>query len=425
VTIFTATNEKFLQRAVTVLIFLLPIVMGIVPKAASAINILLLLLASFTAWDQWRQLTRQERVLCYAMGVFFLAALLSFINSEDLSKSWSRLDRLLRVLAFIPIFLLFKKIQLDLVKPLTAGMIVAGPCFLAVALLTIDHGRSVGAYNAILFGDYAALVTVYLLAYVCLKPSTWYWKVTALLALFCAAEALILSSTRGAWAAVLFAIIVIISGFLIQLGRKRFSFREAGIVVACTLPMIIFFSQNQALNHRSTSGLNEFVAYWNGSNPHTSLGNRFQMWEAGVKMWQKNPIIGTGLGDFSQDLRKMMQTGESQLREHFGEAHNLFVEFLATTGALGLVTCFFALFALPLWVFFKVHTGERRDLFITMCGSFIVVTFLIYGLSQNWLARSSISSTYFILLAVFLSSRAVSTNRYRATSEGKDSGNTE
>lgn len=118
-------HETLIHKTVVFLVFLLPIVMGTVPGAASTINILLLLIGLFYAQPYWRSLEREEKILCLGMAAFFLAALTSFINADDVSKSWAKLERLLRVLSFVPIFLLFKKLNLDLIKPLSLGLLIA------------------------------------------------------------------------------------------------------------------------------------------------------------------------------------------------------------------------------------------------------------------------------------------------------------
>lgn len=392
-------------KIVVVLVFILPISMATIPGAASTINILLLILGIFFGWTAWRATTREEKTLVIAMLLFFSAAFLSFLNSDDISKSWSRLERLLRALAFIPVFLLMRRLTIDLIKPLCFGMIAAGPILLVTSLLNLDGGRAVGAYNAILFGDYSAIVTVFLLSYLLFAAAPRNWKVFALLSLICATHALVLSATRGAWAAPFFVgpILVILFTYKAVISRK---FSIALIVAALPALLGIFaIGQSQVVTDRLNSAIEEFHGYASGTNPHTSLGFRFQMWEAGVKMWQKNPIIGSGLGDYSIDLGQMMKTGESQITEHFGEAHSLFFEFLGTTGTLGVVTLIFALFAYPMWMLRPKHKQDPSEEFMKVAGIALIMSFAIFGLTQNWLGRSSITSVYMVFLAIFLSSK--------------------
>jgi O-antigen ligase len=146
----------------------------------------------------------------------------------------------------------------------------------------------------------------------------------------------------------------------------------------------------------------DLQSYMYGSNPHTSTGLRFQMWEAGIQMWIEHPWIGTGLGDYSVHLRQMMETGRSLINEHFGEAHNLYIEFLATTGAIGASLCVSFLFIQPLRIALKIRTLNKDGLVASVFVILTVSAFMIFGLTQNWLGRSSIASSYVIFVAVIL-----------------------
>lgn len=388
------------------LIALLPISMGTIGGAASGIAIILLGISLVLAWSEWSNISFAEKLLFSLMAALFVVGFLSFINADDLAKSWTRLERLLRLLAFVPIFLLLRKAKLDLIKPLTLGMVVAGPALLLSALLTVQDGRSVGAYNPILFGDYGAIVCAYLITVVMVASIDIWKKAIALAAAVCAMAAMIMSETRGAWVAVAAA-----TGWCgliyIKAGPTRFQqwLRAIGAMAFGGVAVLVGLT-NERVQERLGSAIMEFQGYLTDENPHTSLGFRLQMWEAAIKMWQKNPLLGTGLGDYSRDLAEMIRTGESKMTEHFGEAHSLLFEFLATTGIFGVTLCLLALFILPVWLLYRSRTKIARDTVVTALGTVILITFFVFGLTQNWLGRSSITSTYIILLAVVLASQS-------------------
>lgn len=394
-------HETLIHKTVVFLVFLLPIVMGTVPGAASTINILLLLIGLFYALPYWRSLEREEKILCLGMAAFFLAALISFINADDVSKSWARLERLLRVLSFVPIFLLFKKLNLDLIKPLSLGLLIAGPALLLAGTLATDGGRAAGAYNAILFGDFAALVASLLLTYIVFKKTSWIIKAVACVSLLCATQAMILSGTRGAWLGLAASALMISVFFLASHPTiKKVSSRLIILSLAGLAIGLVAFT-NQNISSRIHGGYQEFQLYVSGEDPNTSVGLRFQMWGAGVKMWLKNPIVGSGLGDYSVDLAKMIESGESKMAYHFGEAHSLFFEFLGTTGTLGFTTCIFGLFIFPFLIVTK-RLSTHPASFAILGALVVIVCFASFGVSQNWLGRSSITSIYILALAVFI-----------------------
>lgn len=398
------TRTYLVERTVILCVFLLPITMGTVPGAASTINITLLLIALFFAWQHWKDLTREEKILCWGMIAFFLAAWLSFINSEDVAKSWARLERLLRVLSFVPIFIFFRRLGRDLTKPLTLGLLIAGPALLVAANLETDGGRATGAYNAILFGDFAALVSSLLLVHIVFKHTSWALKMSSLISLLCALQATGLSGTRGAWLGFAVSALVVSGVFLAKQGSIKSARVKAVIFIATAAATSTAFFANQNISNRVYSGYEEFQLYLSGTNVNTSVGLRFQMWEAGVKIWLKNPIVGSGLGDYLNDVQRMIESGESKLPIAFGEGHSLYFELLGTTGTLGLFTCIFSLFLYPMLMIAK-RLRTETEVFSLLGGLVVVLCFASFGVSQNWLSRSSITSVYLILLAIFIQRR--------------------
>jgi O-antigen ligase len=149
-----------------------------------------------------------------------------------------------------------------------------------------------------------------------------------------------------------------------------------------------------------------FLQFFSGGDPNTSVGYRLQMWGAAYDMWIANPLLGSGLGDYSRDLAEMIRLGQSSMNAHFGEAHSLYFEFLGTTGLLGFMTLMAGIFVLPLLTFLGVGRGggllRLLDSPASLHGVCLVIAFSSFGISQNWLGRSSISSVYFLCLALFL-----------------------
>lgn len=395
-------QKKTLQGLVWLMVFLLPVLMGTVGSAASTITILLFLISCWLGWGAWNQTSPIEKAVCVGMIVFFFLALVSFVNADDLPKSWARLERLLRTLAFVPVFLFFKRLPINLITPLTYGMISGGFALLLAGYLTLDESRATGSYNSILFGDYAAIVSTYLIAALLFKKISPALRVSAFISLGCAFAAMVLSETRGAWVAIVITGLFLFVYFVSQTrSHRQFFIRIFGVLAVIIACGVLLYSSDR-VQIRVSQAVSEFDGYRFGSDPHTSLGYRFQMWEATWKIWTKNPWIGTGLGDYSNDLAVMIRTGETKMREHFGEAHNLLFEFLATTGLLGAMSCAIALFVFPSLALWRLLKNKRQQPFIPVAGIAIIIAFFVFGLTQNWLARSSITSSYIVFIAVLL-----------------------
>ena len=377
--------------------------MGTISSAASAIIVLFLGLACLSLRD-WSltDLTRLEKLICLLMILFFSASVISFFNSDDLQKSLARLERLLRIVAFVPIFLYVRKTRIQLVKPLTYGFIVAGYALFVASIFTAEGGRANGAYNSILFGDFAALSSVLLLALALRDKQSLFVRLITLGSLALALISLIDSGTRGAWAGFVVAALVLLSLKIFERSCHPTSLKSLVLPLILTTVILSLSPLSVKIQSGLAAATHELSGYVSGSNPHTSLGYRFQMWEAATKMWLKNPFIGSGLGDYSHDLAAMMKSGETKITEHFGEGHSLFFEFLATTGFIGFALCITSLFVLPALVAARAikNCGDTHRVSYLLIAT--VISFFMFGLTQNWLARSSITSTYLLLLAILI-----------------------
>jgi len=160
-------------------------------------------------------------------------------------------------------------------------------------------------------------------------------------------------------------------------------------------------SQSERVEGRLLEAIANLSGFRDGTDRDTSVGLRFQMWESAIHMWRENPIFGSGLGDYGFDLHRLMIENPVIISTHFGEAHSLYMEILATTGALGFSGLIFAAFAYPVWVFLRAYRSDPSSS-MPIQGLVLVASFGVFGLSQNWLSRSSLSSVYFFLLAFFL-----------------------
>ena len=404
----TSTTQRLAQMrfaVIALLLFVLPITMGTVSGVAGVIYVLLFVLALTQPLANWKPTEKYEWILIVLIIAAIAAVLLSFINADNMRMSVARFERVVRMLGFIPIYFLLKASHKSLLPYFLSGVVLAGPVMLGVALYAESGtGAAEGAYNAILFGDYASFLAIACLPVIFLSSGNKWIKVAAVASFVCATQAAILSGTRGAYIALAPAVALIGMLWIISKSgslRQRVM-RLCALLVVCTLGIGLAL-QNPALKHRVDAAVSDIHNYITGEDPHTSVGLRFQMWEASVKMWQKNPIIGSGLGDFGVDLQRMMETGESQISHHFGEAHSLYFEFLATTGALGFILVTLSMFLFPAYVFLKnLSRGNSHALLVAASGLLFILSFMVFALSQNWLGRSSITSVYFTVLAVYL-----------------------
>jgi O-antigen ligase len=100
----------------------------------------------------------------------------------------------------------------------------------------------------------------------------------------------------------------------------------------------------------------------------------------------------------------MIRLESTSIGSHFGEAHSLFFEFLATTGVVGLAMLLACMVIFPSMLFMGWRRpGGIKNLIkspASLHGLCLILTFSSFGISQNWLGRSSITSVFFLLLAL-------------------------
>jgi len=112
-----------------------------------------------------------------------------------------------------------------------------------------------------------------------------------------------------------------------------------------------------------------------------TVGLRFALWDAGIKMWLDNVVSGVGIGNFSNYLR-FYNSGLSIYHRNL-VAHNSYISILAETGFIGFVL-FMLLISLTIKNFINdqniIHPEQKsiRQLWLIV---FIII--LLSGLTKN------------------------------------------
>jgi O-antigen ligase len=408
--------EAFGGRLLVLTAWALPTAAVAVPHGASTIFTVVFLYALGTLAHlpaRWRELERAERWLILAMLAFFLAPLASLVNADDLHEFGKRYERHVRFLGFITIFLLARAAREDLLRAVMGGCAVAGLAALGIAihdLYWLDKPRAEGAYYAIIFGDMAALCGLLLVAWAAVGVSglmsRLLWLVPALAA-FCASA---LSGTRGAWVgiAVVLALLPLIvprtaAGRLKALMAAAASM-TVGAWLALQLPMV---------ESRVEEVLQWAMAYLKGSPVPFGSQIRFELWRLAWDLWRAHPWVGVGFGDFPAFVEAALR-GELDydvVRE-FSHAHNVYLQFLASTGLTGFLAVLGATVAAPLNLAGAAVRRGLRAPGVTLV--VFVAAFAAFGLTEDWTSRSPFTASFGVLLALL----AAGVKRAKTTDNG-------
>ena len=90
---------------------------------------------------------------------------------------------------------------------------------------------------------------------------------------------------------------------------------------------------------------------------------RLYVWEGALKIWQNNPIFGTGVETFAYSYYKYRPAGHnltSEWKYLYNKAHNEYLNYLATTGIVGLAT-YLSIIGLFLFVGVKYLLKNKKE----------------------------------------------------------------
>ncbi len=122
-------------------------------------------------------------------------------------------------------------------------------------------------------------------------------------------------------------------------------------------------------------------------NSPDSNGERISYYKAAYFSFLEKPLFGIGYNNFGAKVKSIKEKYNLEYKNISGRAHNNFLEFLATTGIIGLIF-------LLLFHFFWLWEGLKVEAFSDINFAF-VISLIISGMVQHTLADAS--NLFFIL----------------------------
>lgn len=177
---------------------------------------------------------------------------------------------------------------------------------------------------------------------------------------------IVFSYSRGAW----------FSGVIASMGLVMYRFKQAiWLVISCAI--IIFIISPALVTERFSSIFNK---------DEINIRQRLDVWGNAMEMVKKKPLIGTGLGTFTEaymdnypDLVPLDGKESRQIRH----AHNLYLQFLVETGVFGLVVFVFLIIAGLVYGLRNFIKEGNKMLKSIRYGSLLgIVAFLFYSITD-------------------------------------------
>lgn len=200
-----------------------------------------------------------------------------------------------------------------------------------------------------------------------------------LLTIILSLAGIIFSLTRGVWIA------LFLSSFFIF---SLYNFRRV-LVIATSLIVIFLlaFSISGTLRARALSVFTSIKA----EDEKGSTGNRIELWKGALIMFRKNPVVGTGSGDFEIEISRLISEGRIKSVPVITHAHNIFLHTMATQGLAGLITLVAFFYMLLRWGVAEIKNNRKNSGYIIIVTTLLTV---IGGLTENNIGVSKYIATY-------------------------------
>lgn len=401
---FLYVSSKPLEKLIGFCIFVTAAAGCAVGHAASTVLGMLFItsLVHMREWPAlWTALNMSEKTLLIGLVLYAFSGLISYYNVGDESEYIKHMGRYIRFLLILPVYLLFTKANLDLFKYLVAGAITSGPLYLFFALLSVYERPGLpasGGYHHIAFGDAAMLSVVFLSAVLVTWKTRRTIKVIMVISILCALYASILSQARGAWMAIPFC-----GAWLLYL-TARHNTQKIKTVLSLLLLVIVATGVSplgKVIEKRVDEAVQEVGFFIKGENLGSSVGTRLAMWQIALNVWQKHPVIGTGLGDFDQEIEIRQSQGSYEDVAVHSNVHNIYFQALATTGTLGFLILFFSLLLQPFLICYRASVGKLTP--ASLGGMTVMIAYAAFGLTASWILRAPEVSVYLVYLITVVS----------------------
>ncbi len=392
------------------LLFAYPILLLTVKGGMGASFILLVLLSVYLLFSTWRK--QAERIMdrdAWLFGAAMSATLLGVASSQlyHLKVDASAFDSPARFLLSVPIFLMLRKADLKVFGMMQYGF-PAGA--IVIATLIGMSGQKIHAKTDFLahihLGDLALM-----LGFLSALSINWMQKdrrilvILKILGLFAGLYVSLLSGARGGWIAIP---VLMIAGVLLSPKFNRSAIVRLAVASALIVSgTILSYYLLDIVQIRVNAAISDLTSV----TPDTSLGIRFQLWEAAFRLFLQNPVFGVGADGFALAMDQMVHSGAiTETAAGFGKggAHSYYFAVLSRFGLVGLISLLL-LFLVPLWMFYQVansRSGFHRR--AAKMGVALVLGFAVFCISEEMFNMKMVATFYGVTLAVLL---AAASNR--------------
>ncbi|MDT8282892.1 MAG: O-antigen ligase family protein, partial [Gammaproteobacteria bacterium] len=384
-------------------VFFVP-VMGTSVKNVASTCFALLLLYSFYIIKEWKliwqRLSHNEKWLLKGFALYAFLGLLAYINVQNSHDYFKVLERYMRFLLAIPIYLLIRKYNVNIIKYLYAGVIVSGPFLLTIAAVSyFNHPDqpACGEYHHIIFGSVAMLNVGIMLSVLLTQKINNITKAIIVISMLSGFVAAVLSQSRGVWLALPVYVLITLY-YSVKYSRIKLS---SVLIVSVLIVAILLLSPiGKMVKTRTDAAIDDISAFYDKGQYISSLGTRLAMWNIAIDTWKRHPVIGSGPGDFEDTIIELQKKGEYTGMDVHNSAHSMYFQSIADTGSVGIVILLFSLLFMPLKLLFN---SIKQHQTMALSGIVLILLFATVGLSASWTLRLPTVSVYIVYMLAIVS----------------------
>jgi O-antigen ligase len=391
-------------------VIIFPASVLVVDKVYGAVFLLVILLGMWQMVIYRKEIfpvSKGEKLFFFSLCIVMVTVVITtVVNDTDMARA----DRFLALVLAIPAYYFFRR-YLSNEKYIWIGLVTGAFIAIGVAIYQVFFmakiWRATGVVNPIIFGDLALIMGVMSLAGIGWFRERKQWSISIpLLAISAGILASGLSQVRGAWVAFPFLILL-----FIWYSSKRVTFRARVLVFSLFVLTIvgIYLAPQTGVQKRVDKTFNNVSKYFsrddvNDNSRLSSVGSRFEMWKASWIIFQDNPVVGGGWGNYTEKAQKLVDNGViNKNAAKFYHPHNQFVSALAKGGLLGFVAISI-LFLFPAIIFYKSikNNSEPKYQHLSLAGLVLLIGFISFSLTESILERSRSIIFFSFYMAVFM-----------------------
>ncbi|MBI5626528.1 MAG: O-antigen ligase family protein [Nitrosomonadales bacterium] len=393
----------FVEKTAALLLLIYPALMLTVKGGMNG-TFLLMLLLTFAVWIvrpaginavKWQPEWKAYFVAMVAMSAAIFVSQ-SYHHNYDAHPH----DAASRYWLAIPVFLLLHRLRMNIFIVLQFAFPVAA--ITGLWLAKDLGGRSgIGTLDLIRFGNFELI-----LGALSLFSINWFGRdrlplrILKISGFAAGLAASLASGSRGGW----LAIPVFIAIFF-YFRMTRISLKMAAASLISTILAFTIAYTGSATVHQRVNALANDVASFGQGNLDTSIGIRWQLYQAAVDVFSRHPIFGVGPEGFALEMKPMMEAGKiTPLAAGLGhgEVHSDILSKATGMGVFGLLAIL-AVYFVPFRLFWKATKSSSAQVKRAgVLGVTFVSGIFMFGLTVEVLNLTMSTAFYSFTVAVLL-----------------------